>query len=134
MQTLLSVLRTVERRVEAVVPIFLDSVAQFATSRSPVDTGTYVTSFSFTTTSGAGRMRLRDGKPTNQDRDTKQAEGLAQLRADIAAIPPTMPNIYFTNRSQDVKYVDGKHGVMDLTRSVMGTFLEDAVQEARNIQ
>lgn len=134
MQTLLDVLRTVERRAEAVVPIFLDSIAVGATERSPVDTGAYVTSFSFTTTSGAGRMRTAEGKPGKQNREQKQAEGLAQLRSDIAAIPPTMPNIYFTNRAPHARYVENREGIFALVRSMASTLLEDAVQEASLIR
>lgn len=134
MQTLLSVLRTVERRAEAVVPIFLEKIASTAVSRSPVDTGAYVTSHTITTSTGAGRSRTSHNKPRNQDVQQKKDEAFNQLMGDIASIPPTMPNIYFTNRSPHARYVEGLYGVFDVVKSTANTHLEDAVEEARQIR
>lgn len=58
----------------------LIDIAQFATSRSPSDTGSYVTSFSFKNSYSSGRGRSSKGKPRGVDR---RSEGLSQLVADI---------------------------------------------------
>ena len=145
MQTLLSVLRTVERRVEAVVPIFLEKCAEFVVSDSPVDTGAFVTSWTITTSSGAGRSRTANNKLGGQDISAKHAEALTQLRSDIASIPPTMPNIYITNRAPHARYVKSRSGLgesfssggnqtITLLKANASTYLEDAVEEARQIQ
>jgi hypothetical protein len=134
MQTLLSVLRTVERRVEEVVPIFLEKMADTAVSKSPVDTGAYVTSWSITTSSGSGRSRTSHNKPSVPNSQEKKNEAFAQLLGDIASIPPTMPNIYIANRAPHAKRVEELYGVMSVVRSVASTHLEDAVEEARQIQ
>lgn len=134
MQALLSVLRTIDRRIEVVVPLFLDKVAESVVMDSPVDTGAFVTSWSITTSSGSGRSRTSDNKPRNQDPGAKRSEAFGQLQGDINTIPLNAPNIYLANRAPHAKYVNDRYAVMDLARSRMGTFLDDAVREASTIR
>ena len=52
----------------------LVSIAQSAVSFSPVDTGAYVTSFSFTTGAGRPRGKSSDNKPKKQNPQQKMQE------------------------------------------------------------
>jgi hypothetical protein len=64
----------------------LEDIAQTAVNMSPVDTGAYVTSFSYTV--GAGRPRGKDSanRPTATAPEGQMAEGLDNLMQDIARI------------------------------------------------
>jgi hypothetical protein len=100
------ILRSVEEKLDEVRDEFLGSMARDLVSRSPVDTGAYVTSHSITTTSGAGRSRTSENKPRGQDTGAKQQEGLEQLYSDIAALPAGATKIYINNRSPHNKAVE----------------------------
>lgn len=64
----------------------LISMAQDAVTLSPVDTGAYVTSFSFkTNTSSRGRRKISKGKP-KANVEAKRREGLDNLVTDLNAI------------------------------------------------
>ena len=64
----------------------LEDMAQTAVNLSPVDTGAYVTSFSYTV--GAGRPRGKDSanRPTATAPEGQMAEGLDNLMQDISRI------------------------------------------------
>jgi len=135
MQALLSVLRTIERRVDVVIPLFLENLAAeiVRPGVSPVDTGAYVTSHTFTTRTGSGRSRTSENKPSAPDPEVKRNEAYQQLLADVNSIPVDSPSIFFTNRSPHAAYVEGRYGVFDRVRSTMSTYLDDAVREASQI-
>ena len=69
--------------VEDAVKEELVSIAQSAVSFSPVDTGAYVTSFSFTTGAGRPRGKSSDNKPKKQNPQQKMQEGFQNLLTDI---------------------------------------------------
>jgi len=100
------ILRSVEEKLDEVRSEFLGNMARDLVSRSPVDTGAYVTSHSITTTSGAGRSRTSENKPRGQDTGAKQVEALEQLYSDIAAIPDGATKVYINNRSPHNKAVE----------------------------
>jgi hypothetical protein len=64
----------------------LENMANSAVNLSPVDTGAYVTSFSYTV--GAGRPRGKDSanRPTATAPEGQMAEGLDNLMQDISRI------------------------------------------------
>ena len=69
--------------VEDAVKEELVSIAQSAVSFSPVDTGAYVTSFSFTTGAGRPRGKSSNNKPKKQNPQQKMQEGFQNLLTDI---------------------------------------------------
>lgn len=80
-------LRLLEQTAEDMVKDKLVSIAQDAVTLSPVDTGAYVTSFSYkTNTSSRGRGKSSKGKPRGQNPQTKRQEGLDNLMTDLNSI------------------------------------------------
>jgi len=89
----------------------LIDIAQFATSRSPVDTGAYVTSFSMKHSYSSGRSRTSNNKPRGQSPDAKRQEGLSQLLVDIETLRPLENDlIVLSNGSPHANEVEYKHG------------------------
>ena len=87
----------------------LEDIAQTAVNLSPVDTGAYVTSFSYTV--GAGRPRGKDSAnlPTGASDQGKKQEGYDNLLQDITKIKKTedLNSIQLRNGSphaDDVEY------------------------------
>tara|TARA_R110001632_G_scaffold68816_1_gene161422 strand:- start:20 stop:430 length:411 start_codon:yes stop_codon:yes gene_type:complete len=87
----------------------LEDIAQTAVNLSPVDTGAYVTSFSYTV--GAGRPRGKDSAnlPTGASDQGKKQEGYDNLLRDITKIKKTedLNSIQLRNGSphaDDVEY------------------------------
>ena len=79
-------LGSLETLVEQQVERKLVDIAETAVTLSPVDTGAYVTSFSFNV--GAGRPRGKSSK--NKPKANEQAarnEGLSNLTQDLERIP-----------------------------------------------
>jgi len=80
-------LRLLEQTAEDMVRDRLVSMAQDAVTLSPVDTGAYVTSFSYKTNSSSrGRGKSSKGKPRGQNPQAKRQEGLDNLVTDLNAI------------------------------------------------
>lgn len=69
--------------VEDAVKEELVSIAQSAVSFSPVDTGAYVTSFSYSVGAGRPRGKSSDNKPKGQNAQAMRQEGLSNLMSDI---------------------------------------------------
>ena len=64
----------------------LIEIAQTAVNLSPVDTGAYVTSFSFLLGAGRPRGKSSDNKPKGQNAQAMRQEGLSNLMSDINKI------------------------------------------------
>tara|TARA_R100000951_G_C2483483_1_gene132245 strand:- start:7 stop:417 length:411 start_codon:yes stop_codon:yes gene_type:complete len=69
--------------VEEYVSDQLVNIAQTAVNLSPVDTGAYVTSFSYSTGAGRPRGKSSDNKPKGQNAQAMRQEGLSNLMSDI---------------------------------------------------
>tara|TARA_R110000772_G_scaffold7145_9_gene24507 strand:- start:1366 stop:1782 length:417 start_codon:yes stop_codon:yes gene_type:complete len=69
--------------VEEFVSDKLIEIAQTAVSISPVDTGAYVTSFSYSTGAGRPRGKSSDNLPKKQNVQSMQQSGLSNLMSDI---------------------------------------------------
>lgn len=87
----------------------LEDIAQTAVSLSPVDTGAYVTSFSYTVGAGRPRGKSSDNLPKWQSLEGKQEEGYGNLMQDISRIKSIedLDNIQLRNGSPhatDVEY------------------------------
>ena len=93
----------------------LEDIAQTAVSLSPVDTGAYVTSFSYTVGAGRPRGKSSDNLPKGQSLEGKQEEGYGNLMQDISRIKSIedLDNIQLRNGSPhatDVEYGENWHG------------------------
>ena len=76
-----------EQQVERkLIDMAVDAVG-LGTIRVPVDTGAYVTSFSFNVGAGRPRGKSSKGKPRNQNAVAKMNEGLSNLTQDLERIP-----------------------------------------------
>ena len=75
---------SVEEEVEFVLREIADTAINESTSF--VDTGTYITSFSFATGSGRPRGGSSHGKPRRQNPTSKGNQGLSLLYGDIAQL------------------------------------------------
>ncbi len=72
--------------IEEYVSDQLVDIAQTAVNLSPVDTGAYVTSFSYSTGAGRPRGKSSDNKPKDQNPQAMRQEGLSNLMSDINKI------------------------------------------------
>ena len=78
----------------------LEDIARTAVDYSPVDTGAYVTSFSYTIGAGRPRGKSSDNLPKGQSLEGKQEEGYGNLMQDISRIKSIED--MFLNRSVHV--------------------------------
>ncbi len=109
--SLLKKMELLEQTAEERVKDKLTDIAQFATSRSPVDTGAYVTSFSMKHSYSSGRSRTSRGLPRRQNPQDKRQEGLSQLSADISTLEPLGDNlVVLSNGSPHANDVEYKYG------------------------
>lgn len=101
-----------EQTAEDAVRDKLISIAQTATAISPVDTGAYVTSFSYSVGAGRPRGKSSKGKPRGQNRRALQEEGFNNLLSDINRIPNLLDStsIILRNGSPHATAVEYKHG------------------------
>ena len=87
----------------------LEDIAKTAVDLSPVDTGAYVTSFSYTVGAGRPRGKDSDNRPTATAPEGEMAEGYDNLMQDISRINKIedLDNIQLRNGSPhatDVEY------------------------------
>jgi hypothetical protein len=105
-------IRLLEQTAEEAVRDKLIDVAQTATNISPVDTGAYVTSFSYNVGAGRPRGKSSKNKPRGQNPEAKRQEGFNNLVSDINRIPNLLnsPIIVLRNGSPHATAVEYKHG------------------------
>ena len=103
-------MRKIDDLIEDGVKERLQSIARTAVKLSPVDTGAYVTSFSYSVGAGRPRGKSSDNKPKGQNPEAKRQEGLNNLNSDITKITDfdTKSTIVFTNGSPHAR--DVEHG------------------------
>jgi hypothetical protein len=131
-----SIIKKIEQDLDQVRDEFLRNVAQDLVASSPVDTGTYVSNHSITTSSGSGGTKNSHGK--GPDTGTARGEALDKLNAQISALPPEATTIYIANRSPYANKVEytgwvGKnrstapYQVFTSVRNRAGIHLQDAI-------
>jgi hypothetical protein len=105
MKTTLKVLPSLQRKldslenlVEQQVERKLVDIAESAVTLSPVDTGAYVTSFSFSVGRGRPRGKSSRGRPKGNGQAMRQ-EGLDNLKNDLKKIPSLMDTTSITLRN-----------------------------------
>ncbi|MDG1315607.1 MAG: hypothetical protein P8P29_08815 [Flavobacteriaceae bacterium] len=79
-------LKSLEDTVENKLDTELRDIAVSAVGWSPVDTGSYVTSFSYSLTQPFLRSVNSEGKPKGQSRGTFVDRGLSDLMSDLNSI------------------------------------------------
>lgn len=100
------------QKAEDAVRDKLISIGQTAVSISPVDTGAYVTSFSYNVGAGRPRGKSSKNKPRGQNPQAMREEGLNNLIKDINRIPNLLDTTAITlrNASPHAAAVEYKHG------------------------
>ena len=93
----------------------LEDIARTAVDYSPVDTGAYVTSFSYTIGAGRPRGKSSDNLPKGQSPEGKRGEGYNNMVQDLSRIKgiEDLDNIQIRNGSPhsiDVEYGDNWYG------------------------
>lgn len=123
MRTELKVMPSLQRKIDGLkslaeqqverklVDMAVDAVG-LGTIRVPVDTGAYVTSFSFNVGAGRPRGKSSKGKPRNQNAVAKMNEGLSNLIQDIERIPSLLDTtrIELRNNSPHARNVERGEG------------------------
>lgn len=87
----------------------LVDMAQTAVDLSPVDTGAYVTSFSFSTGSGRPRGKSSKGKP-RANPQAARSEGLSNLIKDLERIPSLLDTTSIVLRNNSPHAVAVEYG------------------------
>ncbi len=118
----------IEEQLEEIVKLRLVSIARDAIDYSKVgsnpasngvgkgggvDTGAYITSFSFITGRGRPRGKSSRGKPRRQDPERMGAIGLDQLMSDIRKVDlKNTTSIVLNNGAPHADIVEYKHGLL----------------------
>ncbi len=87
----------------------LVDMAQTAVDLSPVDTGAYVTSFSFSTGAGRPRGKSSKGKP-KANAQAARSEGLSNLIKDLEKIPSLLDTTSIVLRNNSPHAVAVEYG------------------------
>ena len=77
-------IKSVEDKVDMFLKDQLTDIARTAVDLSPVDTGAYVTSFSYTVGAGRPRGKSSANKPKYQNKQSKRDEGFSNLMQDLS--------------------------------------------------
>jgi hypothetical protein len=78
-----------------------------------VDTGAYITSFSFITGRGRPRGKSSKGRPRKQDPNKMGAIGLDQLMSDLQRVDfKNTTKVVLNNGAPHAPYVEFKHGLL----------------------
>ena len=101
-------MKKIDDLIEDGVKERLHSIARTAVNLSPVDTGAYVTSFSFAVGAGRPRGKSSENRPKRQSKVAMRKEGLNNLNSDIAKITDfsTKDTIVLRNGSPHAQKVE----------------------------
>ena len=78
--------KSLDGMIDSSVKDKLIDISETAVGLSPVDTGAYVTSFSYSVGFGRPRGKSSDNKPRRQNAQAKRQEGLSNLLSDVNKI------------------------------------------------
>ena len=138
-RSLSSLIKKIEQDLDQVRDEFLRNVAEDLVASSPVDTGTYVSNHSITTSSGAGGTKNSHGK--GPDTGVAREEALKKLNDQISKLPPDAATVYIANRSPYANKVEysgwgrtGPYQVFTSVRNRAGIHLQSAINKVRDIQ
>ena len=116
MRTELKVMPSLQRKIDGLKALAeqqverkLVDMAQTAVDLSPVDTGAYVTSFSFSTGAGRPRGKSSKGKP-RANPQAARSEGLNNLIKDLEKIPSLLDTTSIVLRNNSPHAVAVEYG------------------------
>ena len=116
MKTELKVMPSLQRKIDGLKELAeqqverkLVDIAQTAVDLSPVDTGAYVTSFSFSTGAGRPRGKSSKGKP-KANAQAARSEGLSNLIKDLERIPSLLDTTSIVLRNNSPHAVAVEYG------------------------
>ena len=116
MKTELKVMPSLQRKIDGLKELAeqqverkLVDIAQTAVDLSPVDTGAYVTSFSFSTGAGRPRGKSSKGKP-KANAQAARSEGLSNLIKDLEKIPSLLDTTSIVLRNNSPHAVAVEYG------------------------
>ena len=116
MRTELKVMPSLQRKIDGLKELAeqqverkLVDIAQTAVDLSPVDTGAYVTSFSFSTGAGRPRGKSSKGKP-KANAQAARSEGLSNLIKDLERIPSLLDTTSIVLRNNSPHAVAVEYG------------------------
>ena len=116
MRTELKVMPSLQRKIDGLKALAeqqverkLVDMAQTAVDLSPVDTGAYVTSFSFSTGAGRPRGKSSKGKP-KANAQAARSEGLSNLIKDLERIPSLLDTTSIVLRNNSPHAVAVEYG------------------------
>ena len=116
MKTELKVMPSLQRKIDGLKALAeqqverkLVDMAQTAVDLSPVDTGAYVTSFSFSTGAGRPRGKSSKGKP-KANAQAARSEGLSNLIKDLEKIPSLLDTTSIVLRNNSPHAVAVEYG------------------------
>lgn len=116
MRTELKVMPSLQKKIDGLKALAeqqverkLVDMAQTAVDLSPVDTGAYVTSFSFSTGAGRPRGKSSKGKP-RANPQAARSEGLSNLIEDLERIPSLLDTTSIVLRNNSPHAVAVEYG------------------------
>lgn len=116
MRTELKVMPSLQKKIDGLKALAeqqverkLVDMAQTAVDLSPVDTGAYVTSFSFSTGAGRPRGKSSKGKP-RANPQAARSEGLSNLIKDLEKIPSLLDTTSIVLRNNSPHAVAVEYG------------------------
>ena len=109
-QVMLKLQSEIDEAVEIAVKDSLHDIAQTAVSLSPVDTGAYVNSFSFSVGAGLSRGLSSDDKPKGKDPTSERQSSLSNLVSDINKITDLNSRSTITLRNASPHATDVENG------------------------
>ena len=116
MRTELKVMPSLQRKIDGLKALAeqqverkLVDMAQTAVDLSPVDTGAYITSFSFSTGAGRPRGKSSKGKP-RANPQAARSEGLSNLIKDLEKIPSLLDTTSIVLRNNSPHAVAVEYG------------------------
>ena len=115
---------SLELSIEEAIRDKLERIANTAVNLSPVDTGSYVTSFSFSVGSGRPRGKSSDNKPKDQNVGSMRQEGLSNLMSDLNKITDLRSTTSITLRNGSPHATDVENGGPSWRRSGYKVFAQ----------
>lgn len=112
--------KMLEGLVEEEVKDRLEYIANYAVVVSPVDTGAYVTSFSYVVGAGRPRGKSSTNRP-KANREEAMSKGRENLYSDISKLDLSdVDRITLRNGSPHAEKVEKKHSVFTKVRNKFG--------------
>lgn len=110
---------------------FLRLAAQQLVKTSPVDTGTYITSFEFNEGVVQGPVTSSKGKPRKQPRDPFESKAVDKLLSEISTLSENSTNVVLSNTSVHAPLVEIKYAVFAQLRNTASYLAQQAKRNGK---